>query len=1004
MKRLAVYFAVLVGCLFVGLTTYYMIKNYEIIDVSAVDSSLDAIYLNVGETTNLEITHDLKQTELDFVIENEEIIDFNIENGVITGKNGGETKLIIQSENKNFGDNGEFSFTVRVGDGSETSPFYILNEDNLRAIGTSEQWGVDKNYKIMKDIVLTENWEPLCAENGFSGTLQGNLKTISGMVIEGEYEAAGLFAMVTNLAVVESIKFVNPQITGTFNAVGVVAGINNISTVSKIEIIDADITLLNPYSGNAFVGGVVGASFTGGISLENGENVEDRGIVTMCSFRGDINIDKNENNNNYIDNSIIFSGGIVGYCLGSTIYNTKAEVSFYIDEELANRSKGYRDGIEEENEICIDIGGIVGAVDKVSSTGTYPLIKDNLAKILADNKTTTTNGIIGQLPLDVQFPSGITSGGEGQWVINNYFYTTSNVVDKGGSSVENATTRLENLKDNANFKNWLYGSAISPWIIIEGEEPRINFSGLEAPVGIDQNINELSNENFIEYYEKMTLGSDLSKKYWLRQSYILKEDVTAEINNSIGSGKFMFNGIFDGDGKTLTIKFTGKATETLGLFGQVGPNAEIKNLTININFNGESANYIGAIAGINHGKITDCIVEDINIIGGLYSGGLVGVNYGIISSTKDDIYSNITTSSVDKINSISVENILKRAYAGAIAGINHGTISGIEISGGFKINAKETNNLDVTRYLGGLVGYNAGTLYNSNIGSVSISDFSTIFVYMGGLAGINSGTIELCSTGSTEMASSITGSLATGNQLAGGFAGMITETGTVVKSIANVTIEARLVAGFAPYLMGKVSESYNNGSLKGCEVGGFAIHLALTEGSKVGGIIENCYTKATLFGFDNNSKVAGLAVYMRYPGKIEKCYMAATFAGEGDKYYESFTNTREGFVNWVTSWARPNHKLGTINNVIINTTPSTETANQDVKETKAIVSYGNQVVKYLNEDECKTNIKVFEELGFVINSENSGWIVGSGKTPYLVSIEGLHDIYQDLDNAPTDAE
>ena len=33
MKRLAVYFSVLVGCLFIGLTTYYMVKNYECITI-----------------------------------------------------------------------------------------------------------------------------------------------------------------------------------------------------------------------------------------------------------------------------------------------------------------------------------------------------------------------------------------------------------------------------------------------------------------------------------------------------------------------------------------------------------------------------------------------------------------------------------------------------------------------------------------------------------------------------------------------------------------------------------------------------------------------------------------------------------------------------------------------------------------------------------------------------------------------------------------------------------
>ena len=60
MKRLLVYFSVLVGCLFIGLTTYYMVKGYDefvvyrgdgtAIEVSA---SADTFYMNAGETEKL---------------------------------------------------------------------------------------------------------------------------------------------------------------------------------------------------------------------------------------------------------------------------------------------------------------------------------------------------------------------------------------------------------------------------------------------------------------------------------------------------------------------------------------------------------------------------------------------------------------------------------------------------------------------------------------------------------------------------------------------------------------------------------------------------------------------------------------------------------------------------------------------------------------------------------------------------------------------------------------
>lgn len=1036
MKRLAVYFAVLVGCLFVGLTTYYMVKNYEIIDISASDSSLDAIYLNVGETTQLEITHDLKQTELAYSIENQEIISFNIETGEIIGLSGGETKLTITTENTKYGDNGKFEFTVKVGDGSEGTPIYILSEEDLRAIGGVRDYGNGKTvnwsasafYQIKKDIFLTEEWVPLCSENGFSGTLQGELKTIHNMTITQNHAAAGLFAMISDLAVVDSIVFESPSLTGRFDAVGVVAGISEASTISKIEVRNGKI-LAAPYeidakTGYSFVGGIVGASVGSYAGQDtDGTKLVDRGVVTMSSFQGTIGTLETITdviNPELVDLAIMDFGGIAGYVLGSTIHNTKAEVNFNINSEIAQKSTEFNREQAVLKGICVDLGGIVGAIDgknEVEGITIYPIIKDNLAIVEIDNKTTTSRGVVGHIPLDVHF-SG-TINGRGQWVLGNYYYTSGNIIVEGGSIVAYATTRVTEgeLRNPKTFitmpgEPWLMGSVLSPWTMNENEAPKINFLGLEVPATIDQSVYEISSEeDFFKYYEKMTSQdiSDLTRKYWLRQSYKLTADIElaniAGITafNPIGGGKFMFSGKFDGNGHTITfcedknLNLAEEATEFSGLFGQVGPNAEIKNLTV-VGISIKNSVYAGAIAGVNYGKITNCVVKDLTIENAIYNGGFTGVNYGTISSTLD---SNMGVTDLSFVNNISITNTTRKTFAGAIAGINHGTIDGIKIPGDFKISAETATDINATRYLGGLAGYNTGVLNDCFIVNVNISDHSTISVYMGGFAGINSGKISLCSVGLGvgELSSSINGSMEAGNQIAGGFAGMITETGSVTKSFANITINNRTVGGFAAYMLGVVSESYNNGMFTGHEVGGFAVHMALTESSKTGGKIVDCYTIATLSGADANSKVAGLSVYMRHPALIEKCYMAASFVGEGQNYYESFTNTREGFVNWVTSWARPNQKLGTINKVVINTTPSSETENSTVNKTSAIISYNGQVVQYLTEEECKTNSSVYETLGFTISSSN-GWTIEAGQTPILTSIEGLHGVYQNPANKP----
>ncbi len=52
-KRLLVYIAVLIACLFIGLTTYYMLKDYETLNTLLADGS--TISLNKGDTLELKI-------------------------------------------------------------------------------------------------------------------------------------------------------------------------------------------------------------------------------------------------------------------------------------------------------------------------------------------------------------------------------------------------------------------------------------------------------------------------------------------------------------------------------------------------------------------------------------------------------------------------------------------------------------------------------------------------------------------------------------------------------------------------------------------------------------------------------------------------------------------------------------------------------------------------------------------------------------------------------------
>ncbi|MDR0348234.1 MAG: hypothetical protein LBH90_01920 [Tannerella sp.] len=153
-------------------------------------------------------------------------------------------------------------------------------------------------------------------------------------------------------------------------------------------------------------------------------------------------------------------------------------------------------------------------------------------------------------------------------------------------------------------------------------------------------------------------------------SYILLHDITVENWEPLGLLKTSFEGVFNGNGHTITInslssnetKSDSNAPIVAGLFCEVGKNGVVKNLKITgeIVYNsGTRTLHIGAIAGINLGTIQNCVSTckitteggknnfgrtiltglagaAINRVflyeNGVYAGGLVGLNSGKIEN------------------------------------------------------------------------------------------------------------------------------------------------------------------------------------------------------------------------------------------------------------------------------------------------------------------------------------------------------------------------------------
>ena len=197
-----------------------------------------------------------------------------------------------------------------------------------------------------------------------------------------------------------------------------------------------------------------------------------------------------------------------------------------------------------------------------------------------------------------------------------------------------------------------------------------------------------------------------------------------------------FKGILKGESPT------NKATVTLqndcdGLFAQIGKedggpddNGKVENITFDVQTTitntyadrGGSC-VAGAVAGSNHGNITNC---DVTINSGYTiqattsesssanAGGLVGYNDGTITACTVTINGSITDRTVTINGSISATSG-SVANAGGIAGDNEGEgkIEGnsqVTLNSGGSIQAQATGTWSVSASAGGLVGQNTGTV------------------------------------------------------------------------------------------------------------------------------------------------------------------------------------------------------------------------------------------------------------------------------------------------------
>lgn len=186
-----------------------------------------------------------------------------------------------------------------------------------------------------------------------------------------------------------------------------------------------------------------------------------------------------------------------------------------------------------------------------------------------------------------------------------------------------------------------------------------------------------------------------------------------------------YTGVFDGDGKKITIQMT-EDNNYQALFGYNA--GTIENLTVAGNVNGSE--YAAGIVAINRGIVENCVNEatvqssdDVS-----FAGGITASNYGKI----------INSENKGDISSTGVGAVV----GGIVGAMPEGNITKVRNLGNVSLNVDNNDELEYTEgCVGGIVGlnYKGKIEIAENIGTAENNDEKG---YTGGISGLNNGSIK----------------------------------------------------------------------------------------------------------------------------------------------------------------------------------------------------------------------------------------------------------------------
>ena len=357
------------------------------------------------------------------------------------------------------------------------------------------------SYMLMDDINLDvspfntgEGWEPIGVNdwNAFSGTFDGNGKTITGLYINRpDQDAVGLFGW-SNNAVIQNVTLLDVNVSGN-SAVGSLVGAPKSVTIDSTSATGV-------VSGSESVGGLVGFLYESNIS-DSDANVKVDGNLSIGGLVGQSS-DDNMIENSHAKGAVSgdFSvGGLVG-TNNSTIkdsYSTGTVVGSECVGGLAGANYGEISGsyatgdVSGESDYVGDyvgyfIGGLAGANNEGSITDSYArgaasgdayvggLVGTNVNNSSIANSYATGGPVTGN-----SYLGGLVGSSDFSTITSSYYdWETTDQSDTGKGTPKSS----EEMKQQATFIDWGFPSIWSIHSDFNDGYPFLSWQAFIVPI------------------------------------------------------------------------------------------------------------------------------------------------------------------------------------------------------------------------------------------------------------------------------------------------------------------------------------------------------------------------------------------------------------------------------------------------------------------------------------------------------------------------------------------